>query len=241
MKDNESPDRHYLDAEELRNLREGLDSVAIYQRLRERCLSNVALFSEGISREDLDEIVSDAISEAMPKIKNEGCTVEDVNQEIQRALWKFKKRCQRCLERTTSQEGHREDSNLGHFPDPNQGPALIEARDMLSHLVQHIEICMSRALKELKERDRMILMTYYGLNLKVSLGIKEDVATPTFTSAAAEKKAIYRARTRFNHQLDDVLSSALLNTELDHGILEDALKIIRGGKLEEILAIKETI
>lgn len=104
-----------------------------------------------------------------------------------------------------------------------------------------MHICMSRALKELKERDRMILMTYYGLNLKVSLGIKEDVATPTFTSAAAEKKAIYRARTRFNHQLDDVLSSALLNTELDHGILEDALKIIRGGKLEEILAIKETI
>jgi hypothetical protein len=208
-----------LQSADLEALRSGKEGA--FERLLSACRAWVGLFSQGLSEDDLEDVVLTALTDVLPDLKRLDLSVEELDRELRRSLNRHRARAKR--------EGLR----FQEVPSEGWAESEEEAfilRDHLLNVVAAIEAHIQGSLAGLSERDRDLLIASYGL------GPPSTMET-VFPSNDARKKALSRARQRFGHRLETSLLEALKADRGAKRVLEDALSILRGSSLQQTLSV----
>ena len=218
-----------LEQQELDGFRAGDPKAA--DDVREKCTRYVnRRFSTGLRKEDVEDVVSGALSDTWPAI-NSGRSLHGVNQVIVTSLERWRKRFKRAKAKARDWEVE--------LPEPTAEDVQwdftrrLDAENLIDWLVGIIDPTMEKALNRLSDRDRFLLAQEYGLPFAVSA----PGSLPT--SQEAKKKALQRARKRFNEQLEEILEEDERTGALPSDVAKVALRVVRGGKIEDVLAYME--
>jgi hypothetical protein len=185
-----------MNGRDLVELRGGPARNASYRRLHHRCMKYVLdyrCYRFLLSREDAEDIVSQAVAEEIPAIVAPEVGVEEVSIRLKRALNRVRARYVRRSEKETLLEAV-----------PREGKDLITVI-RLKEIVPVLSNCLQLAFAGLTDRDRNLLIDHYGFERR---GFVKNGASPTFASANAHKVALWRARKRFLDALHCLLESA---------------------------------
>ena len=221
-----------VEPEWLEALRTGsqADSKVAFQWIRRRSRRVVGGWYRGsITEDELDDIFASAITETLPYVLDDNATAAEVGRELERSLEKHKKRTKREHLRTASRDTDTLTSHEDFFQTREQ---IID----LQRLVSEIGEILDEALSALPERDRRMLIEAYRLE---GLVRKTEGPGPTFRTAAGKRKALERARKRFNEVVEERLDATVRTTKFDREVLQNALSVVRGGELPTALALAE--
>jgi hypothetical protein len=209
------------------------DPLAIQTKIFKACLRWLYLHPRGLTREVLEEIVRAAMAEAFAAFHTKSLPVYDALLSLQRSL-----------NRLRAQEDRRRRFEIpqGEFDEKRADPRTdhndLLDRDFWLQAARLIERHMFGAMLSLSTRDQDILACSYGLE-EVGDPVR-PVSYPVFPSADAEKRAVTRARRKFNHNLESMLVAELnLAQPFDRPLYEAVLRLVRGGKLHRVLALLE--
>jgi hypothetical protein len=180
-----------------------------------------------LSREDFDDIFSSALADTLPSLLDADVPAEEFSRELERALEKHKKRSKR--ERLLAAHGPSLSLN-----DHEDFWRIREQLVDLERVIVEIEDSLNEALDALGERDRSILIQDYRLEA-ARQGSRIDA--PSFPTEAARRKALARARRRFNEELEKRISLQLQDAGARREVLEAALSVVRGGELSSALSL----
>jgi len=210
----------------------GGNPLVVQTQVFNGCHRWLSLYSRGLAPETLENIIWLAMKEAFVAFKTQQISIHEALLTLQRALNRL--RAQEDRRRKHEQPLSNEFIEL--YADPRSSYDEIHARDFWRQAVLLIERHMTEAFLSLSNRDQDIIVSSYGLQ-EVS-DPHRSTSYPEFPSADAEKRALSRARQKFNGHLE-----SLLVAELDHVLVfnrplyEAALRIVRGGKVPLVFAM----
>jgi hypothetical protein len=217
-----------ISEEDVERFRRDGDAMA-YENIEAACLRYVrSIHGGGLLAEDLEDIVADAFADELPSLQSHDVSVPELKSTFRRALERHRKRAKRHNVRHVQADPH---------PWVISHADLTIARQHLIGVVETIEVHMQKSLRSLSPRDRVLVVSAYGLEGAVGKAEESASVELRFRSPAARRKAIWRALQRFNRALEWHLMAALETATRHHrGVLEDALDIVRGSAVEHAFA-----
>lgn len=215
--------------EDFEELRAGIEKEA-FERLRIACRLYAKKFSAGITADDLEDVISSAISDVLPPLLASDDTSHEVfDSSLRKAINRHRKRSQRQRSRFS------EPTLPDIWTDPSN---QIEARDWLRELIAVIDPLLAESLERLQTKDRDMLIHFYGLDVH---GYEKSPGWQWFTSQEAKKKALQRARLHFNSHLERALLLRLQDAGPLRELFETALQIVRGKQLDNLFGTIEDL
>jgi hypothetical protein len=185
---------------ELADLRDAPARNAGYYRLHTRCLEYVLDYRNYrriLSVEDGEEIVSQALFEELPCIRNPKVGAAEASGRVQRALNRGRARYCRAIQR----QSHTAPSRRADFVDDADTLSAL----MYEEFARQVRHYLWQALGALRERDRDLLIEHY--HLEGAWPVLRS-APPVFTNPGALKVSLFRARQRFFCELERLLTAA---------------------------------
>ncbi|MFL6233348.1 MAG: hypothetical protein ACJ76N_09465 [Thermoanaerobaculia bacterium] len=210
------------------------DPLEIQAKIFKGSLRWLYFHSRGLSVSVLEEIVWVAMAEAFSDFCTLKLSVHDALISLQKSLNRLRAREDR-RRRIEIPQGELVEERADSRNDHEE----LFDRDYWVKVARLIERHLTGAMLSLSSRDMDILACSYGL---------EDVGdpvrpamSPVFSSADTKKKAVTRARKRFSQHLESLLVADLeLVPKFDRPLYEDALRLVRGGKIHRVLAVLES-
>lgn len=204
------------------------ESNEAFQRICSRSRRVVLGWHGGsISEDEFHDIFASAIADTVPCLLDDDATAADVSRELGRSLEKHKKRRKREHLRIVPRDTTTLTSHEEFYATREQ---VID----LQQLVSEIGAILGQALSGLSDRDRRILVEAYRL---AGLVRGSKGPGPTFKTAAGKRKALERARERFNAAVEKRLEATVSTTKFDREVLENALSVVQGGELPAALVL----
>lgn len=200
------------------------------QQVENGCLRWLRRYSRGLCSEVLQDITHSAMAEGYAAFHAEKLSIPETLLRVQRCLNRLREREDKHRARELGFAGQ-----ISKVPDSMDRYEEIIEKDFWRQFVQFLERHMMPAFLSLSSRDQDILGVYYGLE-EIGDPLRAPVY-PTFPSAEAEKKALQRARRRFNEHLETLLERDLdVVRKFDRPLYQAALRFVKGGKLERVFA-----
>ena len=218
----------YLNQEKLAMLRAG-DRASEADLLRDCKTFAAARYRGGLKEEDLEDVASGAVSDALPLIRS-GASLYDVSKEIYQSIDRQRQKIKRDQKR---ERERRVEPSVPLADSRVDSETRVGALDLAGRLVKAIEPEMEGAFLALSDRDQVLLGMEYGLPTTV----QSPKLIPT--SPEAKKKALQRARARFNGHLERQLEARQREGALHPDVITPALLVVRGNKLHEVLRLLE--
>lgn len=201
--------------------------------LEKRIANYARRFTNGQSVQDREDVVAEATLVAIETLEAMNGSklpaeqqLDQINREIKKAIERHRKQAQRRLPRTGS-------NLIPENPKYDEVSQLL-AKDRIRALIYHLIPLMETTLESLTPKDRNLIIRSYGLE-EIGLAVRAD--EHSFPTADAHKRAVSRARQRFSK----LLESHLLGAELKKGILDDAIKFVRGGDVRKMFQAPQEI
>lgn len=202
-------------------LRAGVD-MEPFESLRKACTRYAKRFRAGITSDDLEDVVSNAILDVVPLLASDDTTLEVLDRALKKSIERHRQRFKRQRSRFSEPT----------LPDISTDPSdQIEARDRLRKLIAVLAPLLATSLERLASKDRGILIQVYGL---AEHGYEKSPDWLLPTSREAKKKALQRARIRFSEQLEQTILEQLELVGERKEILVHALRIAQGKKLDDL-------
>jgi hypothetical protein len=206
------------------------DPLEIQTEIFKGCLRWLYFHSRGLSVSVLEEIVWAAMAKAFSDFSTLKLSVHAALISLQRALNRLRAREDR-RRRVEIPQGEFMEERADSRNDHEE----LSDRDFWMQVARLIERHLTGAMLSLSSRDMDILACSYGLE-EVGDPVRPSTY-PVFSSADAEKRAVTRARKRFSQHLESLLVADLkLVPKFDRPLYEEALRLVRGGKIYRVLA-----
>ncbi len=215
-----STDRHLksnfqIEDEILQAIRSGND------RLRSICKAWIRPFSTGLSKEEREDVVAEAIASAMPAMLSPQYDAAAVSEILRKELQRLQS------------SSRRHSFKMKDFEESEQGRSEVspveEEQIATEHILDMARIgrkLIAKAIDLLEDRDHDLLVEVYGL---ASIGFPRRSDAPlSFPTEGARITALSRARTSFSRLLEAMLDAAQTTLGLDPHIVEQMLRFVRG-------------
>jgi hypothetical protein len=208
------------------------DPIAAQTEVFNGCCFWLRRYSRGLSQETLDGITWQAMKESLEVFQVGHLSVSDALLILQRALNRLRAK----EDRRRQHEQPLDEESIDSYADRRDSYEAIHVRDFWRQLVRLLERHMIGALLSLSERDQDIITLSYDLQ-EVS-DPHRPRSYPDFPSDDAAKRALTRARSRFNEHLESLLVTELEQVLVfNRPLYEAALRIVRGGKVQRVFAL----
>ena len=205
----------------------GTGQWAAQDEIATTCYLWLRRYAHSLLESQLSDITWNAMSDTYVMTKTMALSVDDSLLFLQNSL-----NAKRTAEKRRQQ---RYDSLSTLIQEPEDWKAsdseeVLIRLDFWQQVVRLIERHMATAFISLSARDQDIVAVLYGLE-EVGDPTRQHVY-PDFPSVEAEKKAVFRARSRFSKHLEALLTADLDTVnKYDRPLYEAALAVVRGGKV----------
>jgi hypothetical protein len=221
---------HMIDSAALESLRRGEGRQLIFAQLYERCLV-WARRSGRLQPGDREEIVVAALAEALPVILNPEVNASAVDLAIRASLRGSKLELLRQIRMQMEPEGEFA-NQASDFGEPAE---RIEMEHLLA-ITRAAGGFISIAIDLLSDRDHDHLVDAYKLT---QAGLRLRCARPpAFQDPEAVAIATRLALKRFSRNLEAVCAAAQSALALDAGLLDEALRLVRGEAVSALSLIQ---
>lgn len=219
-----------LDLQDIVDLRQSGGDGKAYEQIVGACIRWVSdWFPRTLSHADCEDIVNSALLAVIDELKSSAVPPAVFRQHLEERLedeCKKRKKYLALFARFIGKPGQPQ------CPEEQEDDEL--QLTFWRDVVDQIEMYMFPALVSLSEKDQILLIQEYGLK---EMDVQARSARPYFfLTRGARKKALSRARARFNKHLEDMLLTALEVHTREQALLEAALRIVRGKAVVGVVA-----
>ncbi len=220
-----------IDSAALEALRRGEGRQLIFAQLYERCLAWVRRSARLQPAIDREEIVAAALAEALPVILNPGVNVSAVDLAVRASLRHSKSLLLGQIRRQREPEGEFTEQAR----DFNEPAGRIEMEHLMA-VTKAAGGFISIAIDLLSDRDHDLLVEAYKLT-QAGLRLRGG-RSPVFQDSETVALATRLALKRFSRNLESICIAAQSALALDRGLLDKALRLVRGQAVSALSLIQ---